>query len=184
MDDMKDWLVGFYEMNPDAVEVVEEKIKKKPSTLTLAMELPAMDYCDKDFYKNLSEEHKKEIGLWLLMRYMSSAQNNPEHHLIMVNDLVNHNFNSLSKHPELQWKLLTLCGTNREEFHPWIPPGKGIQKNKVEQALLGIYPLMKDEDIELLLKINTTEEIKEFLKDNGFDDKELKEIFKADPKGT
>ena len=184
MDEMEEWLNGFFEMNPDAVSVEEdEKIKKKASTLTLDMELPAMDFRDMDFYKNLSAEHKKEISMWVLMRYMSSSQNNAEHHLVMVNDIVNNNFNTISKHPELQWKLLALCGTDRKQYHPWIAPGKGVKKNKIEQALLDLYPLMKDEDIELLLKLNTKDELEELFKDNGFDDKTIKELFKGEAKG-
>lgn len=181
-NEIEDWRNSFFEMNPDAIVEEEEKPKKKVSTLTLDMELPAMDFCNKNFYKNLSDEHKKEISLWVLMRYMSSSQNYSDHHLIMVNDLVNSDFNSLSKHPELQWMLLSLCGTNRKQYHPWIAPPKGAKKNKLEQALVDLYPLMKDDDIELMLKLNTTEELQVFFKDNGYDDKEIKELFKGTPK--
>ncbi len=179
---MQDWLNGFFELNPDAVEIEEVPVKKKASTLTLDMELPAMDFCNKDFYKNLSVEHKKEISIWVLMRYMSSSQNHSEHHLLMVNDLVNSNFNSLSKHPELQWKLLTLCGTNRKQYHPWIPPGRGAKKNKLEQALVDLYPLLKDDEIELLLTMNTKDDLVHFFKENGYDDKTIKELFKGEAK--
>lgn len=183
MDELENWLSGFYELNPDAIEVEDEKVKKKTSTLTLDMELPAMDFCNKMFYRNLSAEHKKEIGLWILMRYMSSSQNYPEHHLMMVNDLVNVNFNSLSKHPELQWLLLSLCGTNRKQYHPWIPPARGAKKNKLEEALITIYPLLKSDDVELMLKINTTDDLEQLFRDNGYDDKSIKELFKGEAKG-
>jgi len=179
-NEVGDWLAGFFEMNPDAVEVVEEKAKKKASTLTLDMELPAMDFCNKNFYRDLSDEHKKEIGIWVLMRFMSSSQGDAEHHIMMVNDLVNHNFNALSKHPELQWKLLSMCGTRKKQYHPWIAPPKGIKKNRVEEAIIAIFPLIKDEDLELLLQLNTQEELVQFFKENGYDDKSIKELFKAD----
>jgi len=181
-NELETWMSGFYELNPDAV-VVEEVAKKKKSTLSLTAELPAMDYGNMSFYKDLSDEHKKEISIWVLMRFMSSSQANSEHHLMMVNDLVNHNFNSLSKHPELQWKLLALCGTKKKQYHPWIPPPKGIKKNKKEEAILAIYPLLKDSDLELLLQINSNEELALFFKDNGLDDKAIKEILKSDGKG-
>jgi hypothetical protein len=183
MDEVGEWLEGFYGSNPDAVKVEEVKKKKKESTLTLQMELPAMDLGDKEFYKNLSDEHKKEIGIWVLMRFMSSSQNNAEHHIMMVNDLVNHNFNNLSKHPELQWKLLALCGTGKKQYHPWIAPPKGIKKNRVEEAILQIYPLLRDDELEMLLRINSQEELEQFFKENGHDDKTIKELFKGDAKG-
>ena len=182
-NDVADWLNGFFELNPDAAQEEDEKAKKKESTLTLAMELPAMDFSNKDFYKNLSDEHKKEISIWVLMRYMSSSQAAAEHHIMMVNDLVNNNFNSLTKHPELQWMLLALCGTGKKQFHPWIPPPKGTKKNKVEAAILEHYPLLRDDELEMLLNINTKEELEQFFKDNGYDDKTIKELFKSDGKG-
>jgi len=183
-NDVGNWVDTFFELNPDAdrhEEVV--KAKKKESTLTLAMELPAMDYRNKDFYKNLSEEHKKEISLWILMRYMSSSQSDADHHIIMVNEFVNANFSTLSKHPELQWKLLALCGTDKKQFHPWIPPPKKAKKNKLEEALILLNPLLKDDELEMLQKINTQADFEEYFRDNALDDKSIKEIFKGDTKG-
>lgn len=183
-DNVGDWINNFFELNPDADRFEEDvKSKKKESTLTLAMELPAMDFRDRDFYQNLSEEHKKEISLWILMRYMSSSQNAAEQHLTIVNDVVNTNFAALSKHPELQWKLLALCGTGKKQFHPWIPPGKKAKKNRLEEALIQFFPLMKDEDLEMLQQINTKDDLEQFFRDNAFDDKTIKEIFKGDTKG-
>ena len=177
------WVDEFYKLNPDAVKEEEVKKKKKESTLSLTVELPAMDFGNKMFYRNLSDEHKKEISLWVLMRFMSSSQGNAEHHIMMVNDLVNHNFNNLSKHPELQWMLLSLCGTGKKQYHPWIAPPKGIKKNRLEEAILVHYPLLKDEDLELLMKVNTKEDFEEFFRSNGWEDKAIKELFKNETKG-
>ncbi len=180
---MGDWVNQFFDLNPDAVRhEAETKTKKPASTLTLAMELPAMDLRDKEFYTNLSEEHKKEISLWLLMRYMSSSQGDAEHHIMMVNDIVNSNFSVISKHPELQWKLLALCGTGKKQFHPWIPPPRGVKKNKLEQALSDLNPLMKSDELELFQRINTKEDFEEYFRDNGYDDKAIKELLKGDSK--
>lgn len=173
-----EWLDGFYNLNPDAIRVEEVKKKKKENTIALTDELNAMDFSNKDFYKNLSEQQKKDIGLWVLMRFMSSSQNQAEHHIIMVNDIVNDNFNVISRHPELQWKLLALCGTNKKQYHPWIAPPKGVKKNKLEAAILEFYPLLKDDELELLISINGQSDWEEFFKENGFDDKMIKEIFK------
>lgn len=177
---MSNWVEDFYELNPDAVQVEEPKKKKKESTLGLDQELPAMDFRNMNFYKGLTDEQKKEISIWVLMRFMSSSQKDSEHHIMMVNDLVNHNFNNLAKHPELQWKLLALCGTNKKQYHPWIPPPKGVKKNKVEEAILKHYPLLRDDELELFMKLNTKAELEAFFKDNGYDDKTIKELFKGD----
>ena len=180
---VEDWVNGFYELNPEASRFEEVKTKKKESTLTLAMELPAMDYRDMDFYTNLSDEHKKDISLWVLMRYMSSSQGNSVDHLLLVNSIVNSNFSAISKHPELQWKLLAMCGTNKKQFHQWIPPGKKAKKNRLEEALISFFPLMKDDELEMLQQINTKEDFEQFFKENAFDDKTIKEILKGDTKG-
>lgn len=178
---MSNWVEDFFALNPDAVkEEVDTKKKKKESTLGLDRELPAMDYRNMDFYNSLTPDEKKEISLWLLMRFMSSSQKDPIHHLLMVNDVVNVNFSVIAKHPELQWKLLVMCGTKTKQFHPWVAPPKGAKKNKLEEAVLGLYPLMKDDELELFLQVNTKEELEEFFKDNGFDDKTIKELFKGD----
>lgn len=178
----KTWVEQFYDLNPDAAPVEEVK-KEKKNSLSLTVELPAMDFGDKKFYSKLTEEQKKEISLWVLMRFMSSSQNLPEHHLTMVNALVNNKFSSISKHPELQWMLLALCGSGRKQYHPWIAPPKGVKKNKLEELILSHFPLLNDEELELLIKINNKEEISEFLKENGYDDKTIKELLKSDSKG-
>ena len=171
------WVEEFYQLNPDAKE--EEVVKgKKENILPLATELSNMDMRNFDFYSSLSDEQKKEISIWVLMRYMSSSGSNSIDHLLTVNDFVNHNFNDLSKHPELQWKLLAVCGTGKKQFHPWVPPPRGKKKNKLQSALSEIYPLLRIDEIDLMLKINTKEEIKEFLIDRGMEEKQVKEILK------
>ena len=176
-DTVNDWLNGFYELNPNAIQQ-EDEIDKKVNILPLALELAAMDYRDKNFYTNLNDEQRKAISLWVLMRWMSSSRGDAEQHLTLVNDVVNVDFSVISKHPELQWKLLALCGTSKQQYRDWVPPGKKSKKNKVEEALLQFYPLMKDADLELLQQINTQEDFEEFFKANALDDKTIKEIFK------
>lgn len=178
---MSNWVEDFFELNPDAVKDIElGKKKKKESTLGLGRELPAMDYRNMNFYNSLTPDEKKEISLWLLMRYMSSSQKDTEHHILMVNDLVNNNFNVISKHPELQWKLLAMCGTKKKQSHPWIAPPKGVKKNKIEETILSHYPLLKDDDLELLLQINSKEDLESFFKETGYDDKTIKELLKIE----
>ena len=179
-DTINDWLTGFYELNPDAIQQ-DDEVDKKVNILPLALELAAMDYRDKNFYTNLNDEQRKAISLWVLMRWMSSSRGDAEQHLTLVNDVVNVNFSVISKHPELQWKLLALCGTSKKQYRDWVTPGKkskNSKKNKVEEALLQFYPLMKDADLELLQQINTQEDFEEFFKANALDDKTIKEIYK------
>ena len=179
---VSNWIDKFYELNPSAI-VVDEIKQKKDNLLPLAEEFAAMDFKDTDFYNRLTEEQKKVLSPWVLMRWMSSSRSDTIYHLTMVNDIVNNNFSVISKHPELQWKLLAVCGTNKKQYRDWIPPGKKSKKNKLEEILIKFYPLMKDDELELFKKINTKESFEQLLKDNGIDDKIIKEIFKNDTKG-
>lgn len=142
--------------------------------------LPNLDKRNKDFYASLSDDEKKEIVPYVLMRFMSSVKNANlvDHHLIMVNEIVNREFSSLSKHPELQWKLLCLCGAGSKQFHPWVAPGKKKAKSKLQQALADLKPHYKTDELELLEQIMTKEDKKELFQAAGYTDKEIKELCK------
>jgi hypothetical protein len=96
----------------------------------------------------------------------------------MINELVNKNFSDVSKHPELQWLLMTAAGSGKVEFHPYIkPPNSKKKKDKVSEFVYSIYPNFKRDDIELFLLLNTREDLKELAKDHGYDDKTIADIF-------
>lgn len=154
---------------------------KKEKKLDLFKEvLPNIDCRNKNYYSQLDEDQKKEISPYVLMRFMSSVkqQNLVDHHLIMINEIVNREFSSLSKHPELQWKLLCLCGAGTKQFHPWIAPGKKQTKNKLQQALQELKPHYKSDELDLLEEIMTEDDIKETFRSAGYTDKEIDEICK------
>lgn len=152
---------------------------KKPAKIPLKDMLGAIDRNDFDFYSRLDEEQRKAFSPWLAMRYASSASGVAAYHyLLMVNDIVNVDFSLLKKHPELQWKLLAVCGMGSNQYHPYIAPGKKKKKNKIEKLLHERYPTLNADELELLIEINDTEALKELARDNGLDDKEIKELFK------
>ncbi len=152
---------------------------KKPQ-IPLADVMLAIDRKNRSWYDNLNDEQKKAFSAWMMMRYASSVQGgNAASYLFMVNECVNKNFMDLSKHPELQWLLFTLCGSGKKEFHPYIkPPGSRKKKNKVAEWLSEQYPLMKADEITMLMEINDTEDFKSLAREGGMTDKEIKELFK------
>ena len=84
---------------------------KKSAKIPLRTMLQAIDTNDFDFYSRLDKEQRKAFSPWLAMRYASSASGMAAYHyLIMVNHIVNVDFSVFKKHPELQWKLLAVCG--------------------------------------------------------------------------
>lgn len=142
--------------------------------------LGALDRRDKDFYNNLNEEMKKAFSSWTAMRYASSCQGkSAEHYLLTVNEFVNCDFSVFTKeHPELQWKLLAICGVGQEQYHPWIPPGRKKGKNKIQAELSKVYPNLKNDDLAVLESILNKDELEETFINAGYDEKEIKEIVK------
>jgi hypothetical protein len=153
--------------------------KPKKAQIPLKEMLSALDRGDKDFYNRLDDELKKAFSPWLAMRYASSCNGMyAEHYLLMVNDLVNHEFTALNKHPELQWKLMALCGAGSNQFHTYLKPPKKKGKNPVQSELSKLFPNLKADELELLDSIHTQDEIKQIFSDAGYSDKEIKDIFK------
>ena len=151
---------------------------KKPQ-IPLKEIMAAIDKKDRNFYNNLSDEQKKAFSAWMMMRYCSSVQGkDAANYIYMTNELVNYQFSEVSKHPELQWLLLSACGVGKIQFHPYLkPPNSRKKKNKIFEFIYSIYPHMKAEDINNMIDINTKEELTEFAVAHGYDDKTIKDIF-------
>ena len=151
---------------------------KKPQ-IPLKDIMAAIDKKDRKFYNNLSDEGKKAFSAWMMMRYCSSVQGrDAANYIYLTNELVNFQFMEVSKHPELQWLLLSACGVGKIQFHPYLkPPNAKKKKNKISEFLYGLYPHSKPEDIELMIKLNSNNELKALAYDYGYDDKTIKDIF-------
>ena len=151
---------------------------KKPQ-IPLKDVMAAIDKKDRGFYNRLTDEQKKAFSAWMMMRYCSSVQGrDAANYIYMTNELVNYQFSEVSKHPELQWLLLSACGVGKIQFHPYLkPPNSRKKKNKIFEFIYSIYPHMKAEDINNMIDINTKEELTEFAVAHGYDDKTIKDIF-------
>jgi hypothetical protein len=152
---------------------------KKPPAIALKDIMAALDKRDKGFYNRLTDEQKKAFSAWMMMRYASSVQGKDSaHYIYMTNELVNKDFSEVSKHPELQWLLLSACGVGKIQFHPYLkPPNSKKKKDKISEFIADIYPLAKADEIELLVQLNSTDELKTFARSHGYDDKSIKDIF-------
>lgn len=180
------WLDEFHDLNPLEIQGEDMSNKKAHKLDLFSVVLPALDKKDKNFYRNLSKEEQDSIEPWILMRWMTSVENDQSqpHYLLTINDFVNNNFSSLAPkkslgldgHKELQWMLLALCGTGKSPRRKFLKPGKGLIKNKLEELISSFFPLMKDDELDLYLKINTRENIEQLLKDNGYDNKFIKDL--------
>jgi hypothetical protein len=140
--------------------------------LSIQNEMTQFDRKNQDFYDSLTDEERKKFSNYLMIRWGSSVQGSKElqeFYLISTNERLNKKFFEINRHPKLQWLCATTVspgmGTQR---HQWIAPKKkepgasGIKKQLVE-----LYPTLKDDEIELMSKINTKKDIDEHLKALG-----------------
>jgi hypothetical protein len=180
----------FRELNPDSVQEAVSEKKKEYKLDLFGSVLPAIDRRDLEYYSRLDEAQQKELekNLWMITRYMSFSDTLPEHYICMTNELANVNSDVLRKsvvsdrqgHPELHWKLLCLMSTRKRKFFGKLPIPKRELKSKLEEVLLHHFPLMKDEDLDLMIGVNSKEDFEVFLKDNGYEDHVIKELLKTE----
>ena len=140
--------------------------------LNIANEMRQLDRKNRKFYDELTDEERKKFSNYLMIRWGSSIQGSTElqnYYLQSSNHYVNKRFFDINRHPKLQWLCATAVspglGTQR---HQWIAPKKkepgasGFRKQLTE-----LFPHMKDDEIELMSKINDKKDIDEYLKKLG-----------------
>ena len=151
---------------------------KKPQ-IPLKDIMAAIDKKDRGFYDRLTPEQKKAFSAWMMMRYCSSVQGrDAANYIFMTNELVNYQFMEVSKHPELQWLLLSACGVGKVQFHPYLkPPNARKKKNKIFDFVYELFPHMKAEDINEFINLNSQQELKQLAENHGYDDNTIKDIF-------
>lgn len=147
--------------------------------LNIANEMRAFDSKNRSFYAELTDEERKKFSNFLMIRWGSSVQGSPElqaYYLLSCNENLNKHFFDIGNHPELQWLSATTVSPGMGNFrHDWIKQKKReSSNNKAVKFLRNFYPTYSDDDLELLAKINTTEELKQLAREHGWDDKRIK----------
>jgi hypothetical protein len=92
------------------------------------------------------------------------------------NENFNRHFFDLARHPELQWLLATTVSPGMGTFrHDWIKQKKREgSSSKAVKFLKQIYTTYSEDELELLAKINTTEDLKQLARKHGWDDRRIK----------
>ena len=140
--------------------------------LSINNEMAVLDCKDRAFYDNLTADERKKFSNFLIIRYGSSVQGSrdlQEFYLIATNERLNKQFFNINKHPKLQWLCATTIspgmGTQR---HQWIAPKKKEPgTGSIKKQLSELYPHLKDDEIDLMAKINTKKDIDAYLKASG-----------------
>lgn len=154
----------------------------KPKKLDIFDEMANADRGNKDFYANLEPELQKQFSPLVAMRWFSAVPDSSaykDYTLILVNEMLNVDFWSIKDHPELQWKLMALCGTGKVLRHQWIPMPKRRKISKVDEFMLQWYPSASDQELDILTAKLTRDEFEQFAKSTGCSDEELKEVLNS-----
>jgi hypothetical protein len=151
--------------------------------------LRAMDKKDRDFWDKLNEQEKKGFAPFVMVRWASTVT----HSMAEMDEwwlkATNQNFNmhllnlnsETAKHPKLQWLMATTTSPGMGAMnHQWIGYKKktGKTNNKLKKFLIEQFPILSDEEITLLMSILTNKEIRQYAKDLGYNDKDIKSIFR------
>lgn len=140
--------------------------------LSIQNEMMCFDRKDRDFYSNLTDDERKKFSNFLMIRWGSSIQGSAElqhYYLQSSNHYVNKHFFAINRHPKLQWLCATAVspglGTQR---HQWIAPKKKeAGASGVRKQIAELFPHLKDDEIELMSRINTKKDIDAHLKQLG-----------------
>lgn len=145
--------------------------------LSLASEMAALDNKNRGFYDSLDPDELKKFSLFLMMKYSSNVEGIPElqeWYLRAHNERVNRYFFQLNNHPKLQWLLCTTVSPNMgRQRHYWLKSAR--KQTKVLKFLENIYPHLSDTELELMAEINTSDQIKQYARALGWDDKRIRD---------
>lgn len=145
--------------------------------------LAAVDMNAKTVWAELSDDEQKQVSFFLLNRYASAVKGNnaqKELAILKTNEYYNKNFFVLQKHKKLLWYLLCMTANDKKDirYHEWIGykhKDAGAQ-NKAIKFLKNLYPNRKEDEIEMLAKINSKEDLKSLAEAYGMDKIEIKKI--------
>lgn len=152
--------------------------------ITIKDETAAIDMGARDLWDSFTDEQRKQISLYLLIRYASSIKTTDRDAqalaVFKTNEYYNKNYFNLSNHPKLLWYLVCMCGNDEKKiyFHEWIGYKKkeGDKESKITKFLESKFPTMKRNELEMMAQMMSKKDINEFAKDLGMSDDEIKKI--------
>lgn len=152
------------------------------SKLYIGNELAALDHKDRGYLDSMTEEEQKKFSPFLMIRWgatVEASEDMQAYYLASTNERLNKYFFdiSASKHKKLQWLLATTVSPGMgKQRHPWLAAKKrGGGDSKAEKFLREIYPTAKSDEIMLMVKLNTKDELKDLARSQGWEDKKIKE---------
>jgi hypothetical protein len=101
------------------------------------------------------------------------------YYLMSTNERLNKNFFDISgtQHKKMQWLMATTVSPGMGvQRHDWLAAKKKETGNtRAVKFLREVYPNYKEDDIQLMAEINSRDELRQYARDLGWDDKKIKE---------
>lgn len=118
---------------------------------------------------------------WLLPQWMTGAYKDQDHAALIsrFNEVANPGWYGFQKHPELQLKLLALCGLGRKVKHKFIKPRSSPSTDKITELLSLVYPDIRQEEVELWLRQNDRDDLIDLAVRLGYQTEEQEALLKA-----
>lgn len=151
--------------------------------LNIKNEMVQLDRKNRDFYDELTDDEKKKFSPYLMIRWGSSVSGDPmlqAYYLMSANEKLNKNFFDVNttQHKKLQWLMATTVSPGMgNQYHQWISPKKkeGVD-NKAVKYLREQYPHLKEDEIQLMSKLNTKNDLKGHARNMGMQDADIKKV--------
>ena len=134
--------------------------------LHISNEMKQFDLKNRNFYDELTDEEKKKFSNYLMIRggsCVEGSQELQEFYLIATNERLNKHFFTVNRFPKLQWLLATSVSPGLGQHrHNWIAAKRNETKTR---KLLGkLYPLYKNDDLDVLAKMVSAKDVEKELK--------------------
>ena len=161
---------------------------KKPAkpraapVLDIKEEMYAADMQKFSFYQDITDEQRKAFAPLIAMKWLSVVGDRTglaEYYICMTNELVNIGFWEITKHPELQWKLMaaTGAGTQVPGGHGWIAMAKSKKNSsKLDKFFLSRRPGLNSMELKIVKSQYTLDSFKQLLRDMAMLDSESKPL--------
>jgi len=153
----------------------------KERKLNIFSVLQRLDMGDKNVYKSFekNKDQLKELeGFvgFLALRWMSSAEDREDakYCLEAVNEIANTGYFYLSK--ESQCKVLAVAGGKKKMRHSWISPPKKRKNALAKEAILSMYPHLKDDELDLWIELYGSESVIDVARSSGWQQDQLDKL--------
>lgn len=150
------------------------------SRLYIGNEMAALDRKDRGYFDSMTEEEQKKFSPFLMIRWGATVEGSADlqaYYLASVNLRLNRNFFDVSttQHKKLQWLLATTVSPGMgSQKHTWLAAKKQENDNKTVKFLREIYPVAKQDELELMAKLNDKSELKQLARLHGWEDERIK----------